>query len=542
MRYLITLLLFFSAQQALAQYRPPTRYLGFSGGPLTSPLYLDANKLYFDSDRDTYCFASADDTIQCWIGPTPTQVWTWTASANTSLVPMLVAPGAASAPSYSFSGATNYGHTLIGGTQVQTVINGTARWVVSSSSVSPNLVPLNMATQRVYDSLGALQLGNAPTIGHGGLTGSVAIGKDAGGVSLEVDGESYFDDDIWMSGSKFCLDFDGDCNTYIQSREANRVEHYAGNALIYRVDSNQLVLNQRLVPGGAGPILVGGAGSTSHGLTGAAGDVLAFHDLEVDGTFYADGAGIFGSQVRLNDGVPINYGGSNKYWMQYVAGSTQFQFKSTNVDGGGTDGNIFTVDDGTDDVDFTGIVTAPDFIVDGGYAVDYTIKGGSAVLGPTAPTFAVNNSVTGLAFDAVAETVGIDFEVPDCWDGTSDLTFKIYWVAESGDVPQLNEVVIFDILYRSIDWNTEDTDNGTVANGTVTYTELSDPGDDNDTHESMITIDFDHADQPIAAGDTIAIIFNRDTAAEAGSGYSGDAIVNHWEMAVNQSSLVCNHH
>jgi len=62
-----------------------------------------------------------------------------------------------------------------------------------------------------------------------------------------------------------------------------------------------------------------------------------------------NGAGFSG----LFDGA-VGFGAGTNYWFTYNLGGTQWEFWSTDVDGGGTDGLIWSVDDGTDDVDFDG--------------------------------------------------------------------------------------------------------------------------------------------------------------------------------------------
>nr|NIT61967.1 hypothetical protein [Fodinibius sp.]NIY30547.1 hypothetical protein [Fodinibius sp.] len=60
---------------------------------------------------------------------------------------------------------------------------------------------------------------------------------------------------------------------------------------------------------------------------------------------------------RMEDDKLFAFGASSDYSFEYDSTGTQFVFASTDIDGGGTDGNIFTVQDGTDDVTFEGTVT-----------------------------------------------------------------------------------------------------------------------------------------------------------------------------------------
>jgi hypothetical protein len=169
---------------------------------------------------------------------------------------------------------------------------------------------------------------------------------------------------------------------------------------------------------------------------------------------------------------------------------------------------------------------------------DVIVTSGQAVLGPAAPDWMTNNSAGGLGFNADADVVNIEFEVPDCWDGTSDVYLKIYWFVESGDAIALNETVKWDFTWRSITWGTDDVDSGTVDLDTVTYTETANPGDDDDTHESSITLARVGGNQTIAAGDVIAGSFDRDVGVDT---YSGAAIVQHWEFRTTQNKLKCDH-
>lgn len=174
------------------------------------------------------------------------------------------------------------------------------------------------------------------------------------------------------------------------------------------------------------------------------------------------------------------------------------------------------------------------------YDVDYVVAAGGVALGPTAPSWASNGSCEGLGFDADAEEVHIVFHMPDCWAGgaSDDLVLSVYWCPEDGQAPADGEVVKWDISYRSIDWGTEDVDNGTLATGTVSYTQ-SGAGDEGDTFEHLITIDADDANQPIANGDVVIIHFDRDWA--VASNYPHDAIIVNWELEAPQDSLLCDH-
>jgi len=63
-------------------------------------------------------------------------------------------------------------------------------------------------------------------------------------------------------------------------------------------------------------------------------------------------------QIKLSDDRTIEFGTGLDYWLNYNATGTQFELNSTDVDGGGTNGVVFYVGDGTDDVVFTGNISA----------------------------------------------------------------------------------------------------------------------------------------------------------------------------------------
>ena len=166
------------------------------------------------------------------------------------------------------------------------------------------------------------------------------------------------------------------------------------------------------------------------------------------------------------------------------------------------------------------------------YVSHRTILANSAVLGPNAPTPTTIGVARGLGFDADNESAHLEYEVPDSWDGSSDLTFKIYWCGTSGDAIADTETVKWDLQYHSIQAG-EAIDNGTTVTATATYTQ-SGAGTDKEFIETEITIDYDHADQPLAAGDLIVMQFDRDV---TGDTYSGAGIVFRWEIECNVTKL-----
>ncbi len=110
---------------------------------------------------------------------------------------------------------------------------------------------------------------------------------------------------------------------------------------IYYVASGTTV---RTAIGGADVVSVAAAGVT---ITGT---------LTVTGEIEAGSAGL-----HLGDNELQTFGGAASapdYWMGYSTSATRFEFSSTTGGGGTTDGVVFHVTDGADDVVFTGNITA----------------------------------------------------------------------------------------------------------------------------------------------------------------------------------------
>ena len=63
-------------------------------------------------------------------------------------------------------------------------------------------------------------------------------------------------------------------------------------------------------------------------------------------------------KIKMGDDRALEFGAAPDYWFIYDSGNTQFELNSSDVDGAGADGIVFSVDDGTDDVTFTGLITA----------------------------------------------------------------------------------------------------------------------------------------------------------------------------------------
>lgn len=155
-----------------------------------------------------------------------------------------------------------------------------------------------------------------------------------------------------------------------------------------------------------------------------------------------------------------------------------------------------------------------------------TIVSGQATVGSTAPTVTTVGTYRGLSFDADAELVFFEFEVPDDWNGVSDMTLKAYWTNEAGDALADGETVKFDFDYRSRAEG-EALDGGSAVSVSGTYTQ-SGAGTDKELIEGQVTLDYDHADQPLTKGDLIGIKANRDMTTDS---YAGDITIFKWEIA-----------
>lgn len=167
------------------------------------------------------------------------------------------------------------------------------------------------------------------------------------------------------------------------------------------------------------------------------------------------------------------------------------------------------------------------------YTQYHCVEAGGASLGPTAPTWATNGTMGGLAFDADAEEAFLRFSVPDDWDGSSDMTLNTSWSSERGDDLADGETVVWLISYRSIVWGTEGIENGTLVADSVTYTQ-SGAGSSGQTIISSLVIDYDNTDQPLTVGDCILIKISRHVGSDT---YSGDAIVAAWKLSYNSTGI-----
>jgi len=166
------------------------------------------------------------------------------------------------------------------------------------------------------------------------------------------------------------------------------------------------------------------------------------------------------------------------------------------------------------------------------YTVSIDFAPSHATVGGTAPTATTIGTSRGLAFDADAEIVFLEFEVPGDWVGTSNMELKVYWVPEAGVAMSNTETVKWDISYHSTAEG-EAIDNGTQKDTTATYTQ-SGAGTDKELIETELILKYDDANQPLTKGDIVTIVFNRDMTADS---YASDAVVQKWEIDYTSNTL-----
>ncbi len=66
----------------------------------------------------------------------------------------------------------------------------------------------------------------------------------------------------------------------------------------------------------------------------------------------------FTGACSLDDDIKLQFGSGTDYWFHYRSAGTAFELISTDTAGGGEDGIVFKVEDGTNDVDFIGDIVA----------------------------------------------------------------------------------------------------------------------------------------------------------------------------------------
>lgn len=278
------------------------------------------------------------------------------------------------------------------------------------------------------------------------------------------------------------------------------------------VGSGEQIATDKIVAAGSVADLSLAASATGQILMGTTGGPVNFGTAPFVPThsptsIYAQGSAEFGGDVDL---------GAQSIWHDGANSSAIYQ-----------DGNTLVIDpaSNTDTILLDGVVETATT------EVCYTFAPSAAVLGPTAPSSEVCGTYSCLGFDADAESVLVEQELPDGFVGTTG-TFKIYWTNEATDAIANGETVKMDISYRSLDLGTGTTyDSGAAGTGTVTYTEAASPGTDKDTHLSTIAV------TGLAAGDVFGASFDRDVATDT---YSGELRVIQWELCFD-INMIPNH-
>jgi hypothetical protein len=135
---------------------------------------------------------------------------------------ILIPDGSVGSPSITFANDTDLGIYRVTGNDMGFTANGSVKFRVTSSGTVLNATmqgggyAIQMTGNRIYDSTGELNLGASYSAVHGG-TGSVAIGKDSGGISLETEGNIISEGQLYSpvpdaygtGGTTITLDWDG---------------------------------------------------------------------------------------------------------------------------------------------------------------------------------------------------------------------------------------------------------------------------------------------------------------------------------------------
>lgn len=130
--------------------------------------------------------------------------------------------------------------------------------------------------------------------------------------------------------------------------------------------------------------------------------------------------------IKMGDNRPLQLGAAPDYWFIYDSGNTQFELNATDVDGAGTDGIVFSVDDGTDDVAFTGNISAAqvDILAQGDLRLQDTTGGEYVALQAAGTTTSYTVTMPG--------AVGASGQSLRASDGSG--TLEWYTPADVGDI------------------------------------------------------------------------------------------------------------
>lgn len=151
-----------------------------------------------------------------------------------------------------------------------------------------------------------------------------------------------------------------------------------------------------------------------------------FYDEAINACLPLSG-GVITGNIQLNDNVESMAGTDLDYWWVYDSANTQYELNSTNINGSGTDGVVMSVDDGTDDLTFTGAFTMADSTASApvlhGSDVDSGIyfRGAPIELGLTingAVKMEVNSVGVSMSAGLVAPAIDSDLTAGSCSVGT----------------------------------------------------------------------------------------------------------------------------
>jgi len=167
------------------------------------------------------------------------------------------------------------------------------------------------------------------------------------------------------------------------------------------------------------------------------------------------------------------------------------------------------------------------------YTRHHDVAIGAATNGVTAPSRVTIGTYRCAEMDAAAEELFFNVEVPGDWVGSSDMTLRLIAFTESGDALGNTEVIEFDAEYRSTAEG-EAYDNGTAVTISPSVTGGAAEPDKGQYHIEAV-IDWDDANQTLAADDTLGFVINRDVAAS--DTYSGAVYVCRAEVAYEANRL-----
>lgn len=176
----------------------------------------------------------------------------------------------------------------------------------------------------------------------------------------------------------------------------------------------------------------------------------------------------------------------------------------------------------------SGTVTAATFTKASSYTRKIQLPGSLWAGGATTAGAIGGSQVSGIYgywfFDADAESICTTVNIPEDWDGASDMVFKVMWTNEGGTAIGDGETVIWDVDFHVAKVDGSSTVvAGTDANATATYTQTG-AGTDYQVQVTSITLDYDNANQPLAAGDILGLELRREFSTDT---YGSDAYFYH---------------